>query len=139
MSGGAEAALEAAILELLRTHEAVGGGLGDPVRVMAAGGDRPAYPHVAFVRHGCEEAGSAGCNATTHRVDFEIVFRDDPRLAATELLGRVRVALSSGTPEIAGQICVLFAPAFWDVTPLSFGGWRGLIRVRAVLEPVEAG
>lgn len=131
---GAEAALEAAILEVLRADEGVAAVLGDPLRVAEIAGARPAFPYLEVGRHGSEPSGGAEVEMSTHRVDLVCVSRDGGGSQAKEAIAAVRMALRQASLEMEGWRCVLLVPVFTDAMRPEPGVWRALLRVKAVVE-----
>lgn len=134
----AAGALEAAILARLAASEDVAAILGDPPRVFDAARGKPAFPYLEIVRHEVRASDSDGAMADEHRVDLAILAADGGRDAMRRAVEAVRTALRGPPPELDGARCVLMSPSFFDMTPASFGRWRAILRVRAVVEP-EAG
>jgi hypothetical protein len=132
----AQAALETALFAMMADDSGVAAVLGSPLRVKTAAGDRPACPFIEIVRHECADAGAAGVEASEHRVDLQVQFRDGLRVHAVEAMAAVRGALSGPMPAMGGWRCVVHGPVFWDLMQARFGGWRGIVRVRAVLEKI---
>jgi hypothetical protein len=133
---GAQGALEAALLAMMADDADVAAAFGSPLRVKTEAGDRPACPFLEIVRHECADAGAAGVEGSDHQVDLQVQFRDGLRVHAAEAMAAVRGALSRPAPAMEGWRCVTHAAVFWDLMPVRFGGWRGMVRVRAVLERV---
>ncbi len=133
---GALVVLEAAVLTLLAEDAGVAAAFGAPLRVRSEAGDRPACPYLEIVRHECSDMSAAGVEAGEHRVDLQLHFRDGLRVHAAGAMAEVRRALSGSAPVMAGWRCVAHAPVFWDLLAARFGGWRGIIRVRAVVERI---
>ena len=138
---GAEAALEAAMLEVLAEDEDVRELLGDPLRLIDAGAPRPAYPYLEIVQHVTEPASGLGFEANKHRIDLRVVSRDRGGVLAREAMIAVRTALAiayfdSPPPMDGGWRCVVMAPVFSDWAQMRDGFWRGLLRVKAIVEAV---
>jgi hypothetical protein len=131
---GAEAALEAAILEALRGDESVAAMLGDPLRVIETGGAKPAFPYLEIGRHGSEPSGGADVEMTTHRVDLVCVSRDGGGMLAKNAIAAVRAALGQADVEMEGWRCVLLVPVFTDAMRSEPGVWRALLRLKAIVE-----
>jgi hypothetical protein len=134
VSGGAEQALEGAILAALAADTAVKAALGDPPRVFEAAEARPAYPYLEIVRHEMTAAGSQGAEANEHRMDLAIASRDGGRAEARAALAAVRGALAPSSFAMDGWRCVLLIPVFADMVRGKFGAYRALIRIKAVVE-----
>ena len=131
---GAEAALEAAILDALRSDASVASVLGDPLRVAEIGGARPAFPYLEIGRHTSELSGGANVAMSTHRVDLVCVSRDDGGVQAKTAVAAVRSALGVAGLAMAGWRCVLLVPVFTDTMRPAPGVWRALLRLKAVVE-----
>jgi hypothetical protein len=134
----AEAALEAAMLAALETAPDVGLLLGDPLRLADRGAPRPAYPYLEIVRHEREPAAGADFEAGLHRIDLRTVSRDSGGMAAREAMAAVSEALAvvfnAGPVELGGWRCVVMAPVFADWVQMRGGFWRGLLRLKAIVE-----
>lgn len=131
---GAILALEGAVLARLAADAGVRALLGDPPRVFDAALARPAYPYLELVRHETRPVGGAEAEADEHRLDVSILSRDGGRDELKAALEAVRAALRGAPPVMEGWRCVLLLPLFADVTPARFGRWRGLLRIKAVVE-----
>ncbi|MDZ4759632.1 MAG: DUF3168 domain-containing protein [Alphaproteobacteria bacterium] len=134
MSAGAEAALEDAVMARLAGDAGVKVVLGDPVRVLAQASARPAYPYLEVVRHESVAGGGAAADSSEHRLDLAVVARDGGRDEAREALAAVRAALAGTALGMTGHRCVLLLPVFADLTPARSGGYRALLRMKAVVE-----
>jgi hypothetical protein len=130
----AEEALEAAILAALAEDAGVRELLGDPLRVAGSGGPAPAFPYLDLVRHESVDAGAAGVQASEHRIDLAVVSRDAGGAQAKAAIAAVRTALADADLTMAGWRCVLFAPLFSDAARSGVRAWRGLVRLKAVVE-----
>jgi hypothetical protein len=136
---GAEAALQAAMLEVLAEDEDVKQLLGDPLRVIDAGAPRPAYPYLEVVQHVSEPASGAGFEGNRHRIDLRMVSRDRGGVLARDAMIAVRSALAAAffddpPPLGGGWRCVVMAPVFADWVQMRGGFWRGLLRMKALVE-----
>jgi hypothetical protein len=129
----AEEALEAAILAVLAEDADVAELLGDPLRVIGAGA-APAYPYLEVVRHQSVDAGGAGVEATEHRIDLAVVCRDSGGARVKAALAAVRAALGETELAMTGWRCVLLVPLFSDAARSGIQVWRGLLRLKAVVE-----
>lgn len=136
MSGGAEWALEEAILEALGADAAVQAALGDPLRIREEGSERPAFPFLELVRQESRSVGSAGAEASEHRIDLGVVTRMGAEIAGREALDAVRAALTRESVAVEGWRCVLLFPVYCDYVRTKEKGRRGLLRIKAVLEAV---
>ena len=130
----AEEALEAAILAALAEDASVAAVLGDPVRLLGAGGPAPAFPYLEVVRHESVDAGAAGIEASEHRIDLAVVCRDAGGARVKAAIAAVRAALSGAELAMAGWRCVLLVPLFSDAARSGVQMWRGLLRLKAVVE-----
>lgn len=129
-------AVEAGLLAKLAADAGVRALLGDPPRVFDAATARPSYPYLEIIRHEMEPNGGAEAEADSHRIDLAIVSRDTGRMAMKEALAAVKAALSNGdAPAMSGLRCVLMLATFADMVRGRFGIWRGMVRVKAVVEP----
>ncbi len=133
---GAEAVLESAILAALGADAGVTSVLGDPLRVLDNSSTRPAFPYLEVSRHSSESSGGVEAETSEHRVDLVIVSREMDGMEAKEALARVRAALADAALEMEGWRCVLLVPVFADAMRQKVGQWRGLLRIKAVVEPV---
>ena len=133
----AETALESAILAAIAADAGVREMLGDPLRFEEAGSPRPAFPYLEFVRHESRPVGGADADASEHRVDFAVVSRVLGGREAMEAMNAVRAALTDAELTMEGWRCVLLLPVFLDTMRTRPGLWRALLRVKAVVEPVD--
>ena len=92
----AEQALESAILAVLAADESVAAVLGSPMRVLEVESTRPALPYLEIVRHQSVPAGSAGVEASEHRLDLAVVSRLDGGAGSLAAVGAIRSALEAG-------------------------------------------
>jgi hypothetical protein len=129
----AEEALEAAILAMLGEDADVTAVLGDPLRVIGAG-PAPAFPYLEVVRHESVDAGGAGVEATEHRIDLAVVCRDSGGARVRAAVAAVRTALGEAELAMTGWRCVLLVPLFSDAVRSGVQVWRGLLRLKAVVE-----
>jgi hypothetical protein len=134
---GAEAALEAAILEALAADVHVVALLGDPLRVAGSGGPAPAFPYLEVVRHESIDAGGAGVEGSEHRVDLAVVSRDAGGVRVKQAMAAVRAALQGADLDMEGWRCVLLVPLFMDASRSGVQMWRALLRIKAVVEPAD--
>lgn len=126
-------ALEAAILAALAEDGAVTGILGNPLRVMGAG-PAPAFPHLEVVRHAWIDTGSAGVEASEHRIDLAVMCPDMSGARVRAAIGAVRAALGEAELVMEGWRCVVLVPLFADTVRGGVQIWRGLLRMKAVVE-----
>ena len=131
----AEEALEAAILAMLAEDAEVTAMLGDPLRVLGAGGPAPAFPYLEVARHESVDAGAAGVEASEHRIDLAVVCRGAGGAQARAAIAAVRTALGGAELIMTGWRCVLLVPLFSDAARSGVQIWRGLLRLKAVVEP----
>ena len=129
----AEEALEAAILAVLAEDVAVSGMLGDPLRVVGVG-PAPAFPYLEMARHERVDAGSAGVDAGEHRIDLAVMCRDTGGVRVRAAIAAVRAALDGAELAMTGWRCVLLVPVFTDAARSGVHVWRGLLRLKAVVE-----
>jgi hypothetical protein len=129
----AEEALEAAILSVLEEDAAVAELLGDPLRVMGAG-PAPAFPYLEVVRHEWIDVSSAGVETGEHRIDLAVMCRDTGGARVRAAIGAVRAALGEAELAMTGWRCVLLVPLFTDAARSGVQMWRGLLRLKAVVE-----
>jgi hypothetical protein len=135
---GAEAALEAAILEALGVDTEVAALIGSPLRVAGSGGPVPAFPYLEVVRHESVDAGGAGVEASEHRVDLAVVSRDTSGVRVKQAMAAVRTALSSADLDMGAWRCVLLVPVFMDSARSGVQMWRAVLRLKAVIEPADS-
>lgn len=131
----AEEALEAAILAVLAEDAAVAEMLGDPLRLVGAG-PAPAFPFLELARHERIDAGSAGVDAGEHRIDLAVMCRDTGSARVNAAIAAVRAALGGAELVMTGWRCVLLVPVFTDAVRSDVHVWRGLLRLKAVVEVV---
>lgn len=130
----AEEALEAAILVALAEDAEVTQLLGGPLRVIGAGGPAPAFPYLEVVRHESADAGAAGVEASEHRIDLAVVCRDSGGARVKAAIAAVRAVLSGAELAMTGWRCVFLVPLFSDAARSGIQMWRGLLRLKAVVE-----
>ena len=109
--------------------------LGDPPRVFEAAETKPAYPYLEILRHETMPAGSAGVEASEHRVDLGIVSRGGGREEARAALAAMPATLPEASLSMEGWRCILIAPVSADLVRDASGAFRIVLRVRAILEP----
>jgi hypothetical protein len=131
---GAEQALESAMLAALSADAGVSAVLGEPLRVLDVASPAPAYPYLEIARHFSSQAGSAGFDASEHRVDLVVVSRFEGGANGAGAIAAVRAALGAAELLMEGWRCVLLVPAFTDTLHGGRGIWRSLLRIRAVVE-----
>lgn len=131
---GAESALEAALIALLSDDAGVRAVLGDPARVRRSGDSQPAYPYIELARHETVPADVSEVAASEHRLDLAILSRNDGGDGARAGLAAARTALAQTGLEMEDWRCVMVAPVFAQVMRSDNGMWRGLLRVRAIME-----
>ena len=132
----AEQALESAILAVLAADESVAAVLGDPMRVLEVESPRPAFPYLEIVRHQSVPAGSAGVEASEHRLDLAVVSRLDGGAGSLAAVGAIRSALEAGELALGAWQCTLLAPVFVDTLREGAGRWRTVMRLKAIVEAV---
>jgi hypothetical protein len=130
----AEDALEAAILAALQADEDVAELLGSPLRVMEAGSSAPRYPFLELGRHVSEPRDGLDVEMSEHRIDLAIVSRDQGGGEARTGVAAVRASLTGAALAMEGWRCVLLTPLFADATRQKVGLWRGLLRLKALVE-----
>ncbi len=123
-----------ALLDALTAHDGVKAVLGDPVRIRDGDGDRPAYPFIQMIRQEFRPAGSAGFPASENTLDLAVFSRNDNGMGSREGIDAVLDAIRDSGLEMDGWRTVLIAPVLADVMPSSPGIWRGILRVRIVVE-----
>ena len=128
-------ALEAGLMAMLAADVGVTAALGAPPRVAGGGEERPAYPYLEIVRHSMEEAGSSSGPASVHVLDLGVAARAAGREGARDALEAMRFLLTTQRPELGGYMCVLMAPLFGGVLRTAPVQWRGVLRVKALVEP----
>ena len=129
-----ERALESAILAVLAANEGVAAVLGEPIRVLEHDSPKPAFPYLEIARHSSEPAGSAGVEASEHRIDVVAISRLDAGSGSLAVIGAVREALQAAELALDGWRCVLLLPVFVDTLRESVGRWRTVMRLRALVE-----
>lgn len=130
----AEQALESAILAVLANDESVLALLGDPLRLVEVDSPKPAFPCLEITRHSSEPAGSAGVEASEHRIDLAATSRNDAGAGSLAVIGAVRTALDAAELMLDGWRCVLLLPVFADTLREGVGRWRTVMRLKAVVE-----
>jgi len=65
-----------------------------------------------------------------------VISRDDDGVMAREGMAQVREALRNAELAMEGWRCTLLLPVFGDTMRQAVGRWRGVLRVKAVIEPV---
>ncbi len=131
---GAEQALESAIFAVLDADEGVTAILGSPLRVLEVESPQPAFPYLEIVRHQSVPSGSAGVEASEHRIDLAAVSRMDRGAGCMAVIGAIRLALETGELVLDGWRCTLLAPVFVDTLRVGVGRWRTILRLKAVVE-----
>ena len=132
----AEQALESAILAVLAADESVAAVLGSPMRVLEVESPRPAFPYLEIVRHQSVPAGSAGVEASEHRLDLAVVSRLDGGAGSLAAVGAIRSALEAGALALGAWQCTLLAPVSADTLREGGGRWRTVMRLKAIVEAV---
>lgn len=135
---GVEEALEAAIIAAIAGNTAVTTSLGDPLRIADLASPQPSYPFLEFVRRASEPFNSAGCEAYVVTIDLAVVAREEGGRIARAAMSDVRDALREAEITMDGWHCVVLTPVFADTVRQAIGRWRALLRVRAIVERVEA-
>lgn len=130
----AEQALESAVLAVLAADEGVAAVLGRPMRALNVENPRPAFPYLEIVRHQSVPAGSAGVEASEHRLDLAATSRLDGGASGLAFIGAGRSALEAGDLVLTGWRCTLLAPVFVDTLREGVGRWRTVMRVKAIVE-----
>lgn len=130
----AEQAIESAVLAVLAADEGVAVILGSPMRVLDVDSPRPAFPYIEIVRHQSVPAGSAGVEASEHRLGLAATSRLDGGAGGLAVIGAVRSVLEAGDLAPTGWRCTLLAPVFFDTLRESVGRWRTVMRVKAIVE-----
>ena len=130
----AEQALEGAILAVLAADDGVLAVLGEPMRVLELDSPKPAFPYIEIARHSSEPAGSAGVEASEHRIDVVATSRLDAGSGSLAVIGAVRDALLAAELTLDGWRCVLLQPVFVDTLREGVGRWRTVMRLKAVVE-----
>jgi hypothetical protein len=102
---------------------------------MGTGGPAPAFPYLEVARHESVDAGGAGVAASEHRIDLAVVCRDSGGAQVKAVVAAMRAALSGSELAMAGWRCVLLVPLFSDAARSGIQMWRGLLRLKAVVEP----
>lgn len=131
-----EQVLESAILAVLAADEGVQAVLGEPMRMLELESPKPAFPYLEIARHVSEPAGSAGSEASEHRIDVAAISRLDAGGGSLAVIGAVRDALQAAELSLDGWRCVLLLPVFVDTLRERVGLWRTVMRLRAVVEAV---
>ena len=73
--------------------------------------------------------------ASEHRIDLVVVSRDAGGRRVKAAVAAVRAALAEAGLAMEGWRCVLLVPVFADAARSGIQMWRGLLRVKAVVEP----
>jgi hypothetical protein len=133
----AEVELEAALLAAIAANAGVQELLGDPVRIEETGSPRPKFPYLEVVRHEVRPAGSCGVEAAEHLVDLAVVSRDLGGKLARAAVAAIRKVLDDVELVMDDGQCILLLAQFTDTMRTRPGLWRSLLRVRAIVEPVD--
>ncbi len=137
MSAGAEAALQQAVLTVLRDAEGIKAKFGTPARVFDRSPRQAAYPHIEWVRQESKAIDGEGAELSEHRFDIAVMAREGDVGASGEGLKRVREVLLDQPLAIEGWRCVVLTPVYAGLAPTPQGDWRALVRLKAILEPVN--
>ena len=89
------------------------------------------------MRHEVRPAGSLGVEATEHLVDLAVVSRDLGGKQARAAAAAMREALDDMELVMENGQCILLLAQFTDTMRTRPGLWRSLLRVRAIMEPVD--
>lgn len=134
VGAGSEEALELAILQALAANDDVKATLGDPPRVFDIAEAAPAYPYLEILRHETRPAGSAGVEASEHRIDLSIASRAGNRKEARAALAAVRSALSGASLSMEGWRCIQMQTLVAELASDPSGAPRIVLRIRCGLE-----
>lgn len=135
MAPGAEADLQAGLLQALRANSDVQAIFGTPPRLFDAETDEAAFPFAVLERHECQPSWASGVAGQEHRITFTTASRYGGRQEAKRAVGALRAALERVTLSLPGQALVLAHVVYSDVIRTSDRRrFRGLLRVRIITE-----
>ena len=135
MIWSAEADLERAVLESLRSDGDVQAIFGNPARIFDDETEQPAFPYAELERHGVEPRNISGSAGQAHTLTISTRSRDGGREEAKAALGTLRAAANRMTLALTGQRTVLVQPVYSDVMRApDLRSFRGVLRIRIITE-----
>jgi hypothetical protein len=75
--------------------------------------------------------------ASEHRIDLAVVCRDAGGARVRAATAAMRAALREAELAMTGWRCVLLVPVFHDAARSGIQIWRGLLRLKAVVEAAD--
>jgi len=134
----AEAAIQDALMALLRADAGVQAIFGAPARVFDAESDAPIFPHAHLERHEVTPAGAALVDGHEHRLTLAVFTREDGLKGAKTAVATLRAAVEGADWSGAGVHVVMAHVVYGDVMRTTDKrAFRGVIRIRIISE--EAG
>ena len=134
----AEAAIEAALMELLRADAGVQAVFGNPARVFDAESDAPLFAFAELERHEVTSAGAALVDGHEHRLTLAVFTREDGLKGAKAAVAALRGAVEGAAWSVPGVHVVMAHVVYGDVMRTADKrAFRGIIRIRIISE--EAG
>ena len=132
----AEAAIQTAMLDLLRADAGVQAALGSPARIFDAETDQALLPYAQLERHEVTPGGASLINGYEHRLTLAM-FGNQSLADTKAALAAVRAAIESAMWAVPGYTIILAHTVYSDVmrTP-DRRLFRGLIRIRMISEEV---
>ena len=128
-----EAAIESALMDLLRADAGVQATFGNPARVFDAESDAPLFPYAELERHEVTPAGAALVDGHEHRLTLAVFTREDGLKGAKAAVAALRAAVEGAAWSVPG-VHVVYGDVMRTADKRAF---RGIIRIRIISE--EAG
>ena len=131
----AEAAIQDALMALLRADAGVQAIFGAPARVFDAESDAPIFPHAQLERHEVTPAGAALVDGHEHRLTLAVFSREEGLKAAKAAVAALRAAVERADWSRAGVHVVMAHVVYGDVMRTADKrAFRGIIRIRIISE-----
>ena len=133
----AEAAIQSAILDILRGNSGVQAAFGSPPRIFDAETEDQMLPYAQLERHEVTPGGASLTQGLEHRITLAVFGQQSLADTKTEL-SALRSAVEEAVWDVTGHTIVLAHVVYSDVMRTSDRRlYRGLIRIRIISE--EAG
>ena len=136
MSAGPEQALAEAVRAALIIAPGVMTVLGDPPRVYEEAPTEPIYPYAALGEASAAPRDSASAQAVEHALTVHVYTRYGGRPEALDAIAAIRAALHDQPLTIPGRKLVYLFAVFADVFRLNERTTHGVVRLKALTEPL---
>ena len=134
----AEAAIQDALIALLRADAGVQAVFGTPARVFDAESEAPVFPYAQLERHEVTAAGAALVEGHEHRLTLAVFTREGGLKAAKATVAALREAVEGAEWSVPGVHVVMAQVVYGDVMRTADKrAFRGIVRIRIISE--EAG